>query len=112
MGLKQQYTKRVHETMGQGYMYTFESDFVLAMMRMKLKTSISVVLQIEEYVDDNYLFSPDDSFELAGVVKGKDPYYFVIEVVHLDHMQFCNIFEISSDEYLDYYNKNLILRKE
>tara|TARA_R110001592_G_scaffold248891_1_gene511295 strand:+ start:644 stop:976 length:333 start_codon:yes stop_codon:yes gene_type:complete len=110
MDLKPKFIK-VHNTDKQGYIYTFESDFVLELMRLDLEKSIILVLQIEKYLDDNYLFSPDDEFELAGVIKLKDPYYFVMEVVHLEHIMFCSLTAIDSDSYLDYYNKNLVLIK-
>ena len=110
MDLEQRYIK-VHETKKQGYMYTFESDFILELMRLDLQKSVSLILQIESYIDENYLFTPDGEFELAGVIKGSAPYYFVMLVAHFDHIQFCDLHKISSNQYLDYYNKNLVLIK-
>ena len=110
MDLKPKYIK-VRNTDKQGYMYTFESDFVLELMRLDLEKSISLVLQIEKYLDDNYLFSPDDEFEIAGVIKLIEPYYYLMEVVHLEHIMFCSLSEIDSDTYLDYYNKNMVISK-
>ena len=110
MDLKQRYIK-VHKTEEQGYMYTFESDFILELMRLDLEKSVSLVLQIEKYLDENYLFTPDDEFELAGVIRLKVPYYFVMEVINLEHIMFQSLRTIDSDSYLDYYNKNQVLTK-
>jgi len=110
MDLEQRYIK-VHETEDQGYMYTFESDFILELMRLDLEKSVSLVLQIEKYLDDNYLYTPDDEFELAGVIKVEVPYFFVMEVIHLDYIMFHSLRTIDSDSYLDYYNKNQVLTK-
>tara|TARA_R100001460_G_scaffold70191_1_gene110797 strand:- start:260 stop:598 length:339 start_codon:yes stop_codon:yes gene_type:complete len=93
----------------EGYLYTFDSDFVLELMRHDLYTSVPIVMQIERYVDRNYVESPDDVLELAGVLKRKTPFYFVVVLSHYDEMVFENLHEISSDAYLDYYNKNMLL---
>ena len=93
----------------EGFLYTFDSDFVLALMRQDLYTSIPLVMQIEKYVDRNYINSPNDCMELAGVIKGEKPYYFVVQLSHYDDMIFENLHEITSDQFLDYYNKNMLL---
>ena len=111
MALKQRYTK-VHETEDQGYMYTFESDFILELMRLDLEKSVSLILQIEKYIDENYLYTPiNEEFELAGVIKLNNPYFFVMMVLHVDHITFLSLTAIDSDTYLDYYNKNQVLKK-
>ena len=93
----------------KGYVYTFDSDFVLELMRLKLHTSITLIMQIEKYVDANYRYAPDDRFELAGVVGKEEPYYFLVELSHYDDMIFENLHKIDSDTFLDYYNKNMLL---
>ena len=60
----------------EGYLYTFDSDFVLELMRHDLYTSVPIVMQIERYVDRNYVESPDDVLELAGVLKRKKSFLF------------------------------------
>tara|TARA_R110002012_G_C11363164_1_gene581111 strand:- start:307 stop:633 length:327 start_codon:yes stop_codon:yes gene_type:complete len=90
----------------EGYLYTFDSDFVLELMRVDLYTSVPIVTMIERYVDQNYIYSPDDVMEVAGVLKRENPYYFVVVLSHYDDMVFESLHEITSDEYLDYYNKN------
>jgi len=110
MDLEQRYIK-VHETEDHGYMYTFESDFILELMRLDLEKSVSLVLQIENYIDHNYLYTPDDEFELAGVIKLKEPYFFVMSVLDVHHITFLSLTTIDSDSYLDYYNKNQVLKK-
>jgi hypothetical protein len=93
----------------EGYLYTFDSNFVLELMRLDLTTSVPIVMQVERYVDRNYTDSPDDTFELAGVVGKENPFYFLIEVSHYDDMIFENLHQIDSDTFLDYYNKNMLL---
>ena len=93
----------------EGYLYTFDSNFVLELMRLDLTTSVPIVMQVERYVDRNYTDSPDDNFELAGVVGKENPFYFLIEVSHYDDMIFENLHQIDSDTFLDYYNKNMLL---
>ena len=90
----------------EGYLYTFDSDFVLELMRVDLYTSVPIVMMIERYVDQNYIYSPNDVMEVAGVLKREKPYYFVVVLSHYDDMVFESLHEITSDEYLDYYNKN------
>ncbi len=90
----------------EGYLYTFDSDFVLELMRVDLYTSVPIVMLIERYVDQNYINSPNDVTEVAGVLKREKPYYFVVVLSHYDDMVFESLHEITSDEYLDYYNKN------
>ena len=107
----QKFTK-VRETQDSGFVYTFESDFVLELMRLKLTTSICLVMQIERYVDQNYMHLPDEDFELAGVVKTDKPYYYIMELQHVDHLMFCRLHKTDSDTYLDYYNKNMVITKE
>jgi len=63
-------------------------------------------MMIERYVDQNYIYSPNDVMEVAGVLKREKPYYFVVVLSHYDDMVFESLHEITSDEYLDYYNKN------
>ena len=96
----------------EGYLYTFDSDFVLSLMRLDLYTSVPVVVQIERYVDNYYNFSPNDVIELAGVVKKEKPFFFMVILSHYnDDMVFENLYEIGSDPYLDYYNKNMLLNR-
>ena len=111
MDSEQKYTK-VRETELSGFIYTFESDFVLELMRLELTTSICLVLQIERYVEENYMYTYDKEFELAGVVKTDDPFYYIIELEHHEHLMFCRLHKTDSDTYLDYYNKNMVITKE
>tara|TARA_R100001440_G_C2437459_1_gene105593 strand:- start:142 stop:480 length:339 start_codon:yes stop_codon:yes gene_type:complete len=108
MDSRHRYTE-VNASSYSGYVYTFDSDFVLELMRLDLYTSVPIVIQIEKYVDENYNDTPDDRFELAGVVRRKKPYYFVVELSHYDDMIFENLHNIDSDTFLDYYNKNMLL---
>jgi len=108
MDSTRRYTE-VNASSYEGYLYTFDSDFVLALMQHDLYISVPIVMQIERYVDINYSESPDDLIELAGVIKRKKPFFFVIILSHYDEMIFENLHEISSDAYLDYYNKNMLL---
>jgi len=93
----------------EGFLYTFDSDFVLELMRHDLFTSVPIVVQIERYVDINYTESPYDVLELAGVIKKENPFFFVVVLSHYDEMIFENFYKINSDNYLDYYNKNMLL---
>ena len=93
----------------EGFLYTFDSDFVLELMRHVMFTSVPIVMQIERYVDINYIESPYDVIELAGVIKKEEPFFFVVLLSHYDEMVFENLLEISSDAYLDYHNKNMLL---
>ena len=90
----------------EGYLYTFDSDFVLELMRLDLYTSVPIVMMIEKYVDQNYTLSPYDVMEVAGVIKRKKPYFFVVVISHYDDIIFESLHKITSDEYLDYLNKN------
>ena len=78
-------------------------------MRHDMFTSVPIVMQIERYVDINYIESPYDVIELAGVIKKEEPFFFVVLLSHYDEMVFENLLEISSDAYLDYHNKNMLL---
>tara|TARA_R110002012_G_scaffold193575_3_gene361185 strand:- start:5518 stop:5853 length:336 start_codon:yes stop_codon:yes gene_type:complete len=108
MDSTRKYTE-VNASSYEGYLYTFDSDFVLELMRHDLYTSVPIVMQIERYVDINYIESPDDVLELAGVIKREKPFFFVVVLSHYDDMVFETLHEISSDAYLDYYNKNMLL---
>tara|TARA_R100001443_G_scaffold24282_1_gene36569 strand:+ start:7472 stop:7807 length:336 start_codon:yes stop_codon:yes gene_type:complete len=110
MGFKRKYTE-VNLSYNQSVLYTFDSDFVLELMTLDLYTSVPVVMQIEKYVDENYTYSPNDVLELAGVIKGKKPFYFVVILSHYEDMIFQSLHPINSDEFLDYYNKNQLLVK-
>tara|TARA_B100002019_G_scaffold123126_1_gene105941 strand:+ start:391 stop:726 length:336 start_codon:yes stop_codon:yes gene_type:complete len=110
MDLKQKYTE-VNISESGGITYSFDNNFVLALMDLDLVYSIQIVMQVERYVDNNYDKPTNSVVELAGVVKGKTPYYFLIDLWHFDNMLFENMMEIDSDMYLDYYNKNLVLVK-
>jgi hypothetical protein len=61
---------------------------------------------IERYVDQNYTISPDGVMEVAGVIKRKKPYFFVVVISHYDDITFESLHKITSDEYLDYLIKN------
>tara|TARA_R100000781_G_scaffold5211_1_gene5908 strand:+ start:4044 stop:4379 length:336 start_codon:yes stop_codon:yes gene_type:complete len=110
MGFRRKYTE-VNSDYNKDVLYTFDSDFVLELMRLEIIVSIPIVMQIEKYVDDNHNYSPEDVLELAGVIKHLTPFYFVVVLSHYEDMVFQGLYEISSDEYLDYYNKNQILIK-
>lgn len=110
MGFKRKYTE-VNLSYNQSVLYTFDSDFVLQLMTLDLYTSVPIVMQIEKYVDENYIYSPNDVLELAGVIKGKKPFYFVVTLSHYEDMIFQSLHPINSDEFLDYYNKNQLLVK-
>jgi len=110
MGFKRKYTE-VNLSYNQSVLYTFDSDFVLELMTLDLYTSVPIVMQIEKYVDENYTYSPNDVLELAGVIKGKKPFYFVVILSHYEDMIFQSLNPINSDEFLDYYNKNQLLVK-
>lgn len=108
MDSRHRYTE-VNASSYKGYLYTFDSDFVLELMRLNLYTSIPIIMQIEKYVDTHFYDTPDDRFELAGVVGRNKPYYFVVELSHYDDMIFDSLHKIDSDTFLDYYNKNMLL---
>ena len=108
MGFRRKYTE-VSSSYNEGVLYTFDSDFVLELMRHDLMTSVPIVMQIEKYVDNNYHSSVDDVLELAGVIKNTTPFYFVVILSHYDEMVFQRLFPIDADAYLDYYNKNMLL---
>ncbi len=110
MDFRQKYTE-VSLSYNEGVLYTFDSDFVLELMRHDLMTSVPIVMQIEKYVDHNYNYPLDDVVELAGVIKHETPFYFVVTLSHYDEMIFQSLYPIDSDEYLDYYNKNQLLVK-
>ncbi len=110
MDFRRKYTE-VNLSYNQSVLYTFDSDFVLELMTLDLYTSVPVVMQIEKYVDENYTYSPNDVLELAGVIKGKKPFYFVVILSHYEDMIFQSLHPINSDEFLDYYNKNQLLVK-
>jgi hypothetical protein len=108
MDSKQKYTE-LNPNSYEGYLYTFDSNFVLELMSLDLYTSIPIVMQVEEYVDHNYCDTPNDVLELAGVVSKDKPYFFLVELSHYDDMVFENLHKIDSDTFLDYYNKNMLL---
>jgi hypothetical protein len=108
MDSKQKYTE-LNPNSYEGYLYTFDSNFVLELMSLDLYTSIPIVMQVEEYVDHNYCDTPNDVLELAGVVRKDKPYFFLVELSHYDDMVFENLHKIDSDTFLDYYNKNMLL---
>tara|TARA_R110000744_G_scaffold297217_1_gene407005 strand:+ start:50 stop:385 length:336 start_codon:yes stop_codon:yes gene_type:complete len=110
MDLRQTFTEALNETKN-GFLYTFDSNFVLDLMNLDLFKSIDMVRQIEKYVDNAYVTAPDETFELCGVIKGSNPFYFLIVIDNINHMIFEYMVEIDSDTYLDYYNKNMVINK-
>ena len=98
----------VHETY-LGEVYTFEGDFLFQLMRMGLHKAVQIVIQIEIFMDKNELTDQFSTYEYAGVLKGKEPDFFKLEIKYDTHPVFSNIQTISSDDYLDYYNINLTL---
>jgi len=109
MGLKRPYIE-VHERYN-GQIYTFDSDFVLSLMEAPIYTSITIVRQIESLIDQDYLTDRFSFYELAGVVKGESPLYYRLGIRYEEYPIFESIEQIEVDDYLDYYNLNLVVTK-
>ena len=110
MDLRQTFTEALKET-EDGFLYTFDSNFVLDLMNLDLFKSVQIVMQIEKFVDNAYVTAPDETFEICGVTKGENPFYYLMHIDNTNHMIFEFLEQIDSDTYLDYYNKNMVIGK-
>ena len=110
MDSKQTFSEALRET-ADGFLYTFESNFALDLMNLELFKSVQIVMQIEKFVDNAYVTAPDECFDICGVTRGDDPFFYLMSIDNTNHMVFEYLVEISSDEYLDYYNKNMVVSK-
>jgi len=110
MDSKQIFTEALKET-EDGFLYTFDSNFVLDLMNLDLFKSVQIVMQIEKFVDNAYVTAPEETFEICGVTKGENPFYYLLYIDNTNHMIFEFLEQIDSDTYLDYYNKNMVITK-
>ena len=110
MDLPRKFTE-VNASEQNGVFYSFDNDFVAALMDMEVILAVQIVMQVERYVDNNYKTPLNRVTELAGVIKGKEPFFFLVDLWHYDSMLFERLYQIDSDSYLDYYNKNTVLVK-
>jgi len=110
MDSKQTFSEALRET-ADGFLYTFESNFALYLMNLELFKSVQIVMQIEKFVENAYVSAPDECFDICGVTRGDDPFFYLMSIDNTNHMVFEDLVEISSDEYLDYYNKNMVVTK-
>lgn len=108
MDSRQKFTEALKET-EDGFLYTFDSNLVLDLMELNVSTAIQIVMHIEAYVNQYWTIAPEVTYELCGVVKGENPFFYIVSIDNSEHMIFEFLFEVDSDTYLDWYNENLVI---
>ncbi|HIB77449.1 MAG TPA: hypothetical protein EYO58_07505 [Flavobacteriales bacterium] len=90
--------------------FDYDETFLVSLRKLHKQLLIHIVRALEDNAP--YLPKKDGWVQdVAGVIKGHDPYFFKIEYLHQEYETplFLEIEEISTDEYLDYMIEDTIL---
>ena len=100
----------------EGHSYLFDDFFWVKMREYSMIDNREITSQIESVTKFLPILN-GWSQEVAGVVPGKNPIFFVVEYYNEDPeptriapILFIDIIEIECDEYLDYINKKLSIK--
>ena len=90
--------------------FDYDETFLVSLRQLPKQLLINIVRTLE----DNAAYLPKkDGWvqEVAGVIKGDDPYFFKVEYLHQEHETplFLELEEVATDEYLDYILEDKIL---
>ena len=107
MDLRQKFTANNYKETEDFYTISFDSNLISNLEELGESKSSEIVRQIEYYVNEYHKILPPITYELCGVVKGENPFYYIIGIDNTEHMIFEFLFEVDSDTYLDWYNENL-----
>ena len=91
--------------------YELDDEVIFILENFDLKMAALLTLQIERAVaqikQKNKIYQT-----IGGVIKYEEPHFFALQFIYeeRDNPYFFNIFKITSDEYLDLYNLNKIIK--
>ena len=98
---------------GEKMFYELDEDFIITLESYPLSYSASIILQLENTIP--YMEVKKEGVQtLAGVVRKPKPFYYVIKYLYFPNNSpyFFKLSRIDSDDFLDYYNDNQLLKYE
>lgn len=103
MDLLQKYTK-------DEIYYELDEAILKTLDNMNPILSDKMIIQIQKAADKVQRKNRRSQL-IGGVLRGRDPVYFALRYVYEDYEPpyFFQLFDITSDEYLDLYNQNKII---
>jgi len=92
--------------------YELDEAVILSLEEMNIVESTRILLQVEKIVP--HLTTQNQKSQIvAGVLnQKKEPLFFALRYIYEDdnHPYFFQLFKITSDDYLDLYNENKVIK--